>query len=84
MAELHVRNLPPEVHLWLRRRAQAQGRSMSAEAVAILRAALQGTQSGAGRNQAIDRLRAIRHRAHLGADARLAEELVREDRERSS
>ncbi|MGH3963472.1 MAG: FitA-like ribbon-helix-helix domain-containing protein [Pseudonocardiaceae bacterium] len=83
MAELHVRNLPPEVHLWLRQRAQAQGRSMSAEAIAILRAALQDAQSGAGRSQAIDRLRAIRQRAHLGADAPLAEELVRADRERS-
>jgi plasmid stability protein len=83
MAELHVRNLPPEVHLWLRQRAQAQGRSMSAEAIAILRTALQDAQSGAGRSQAIDRLRAIRQRAHLGADAPLAEELVREDRERS-
>lgn len=83
MAELHVRNLPPEVHLWLRQRAEAQGRSMSAEAVAILRAALQGAQSGVGRSQAVDQLRAIRRRTHLGASARLAEELVREDRERS-
>ncbi len=83
MAELHVRNFPPEVHLWLRQRAQAQGRSMSAEAVSILRAALQGAQPGAGRSQAIDRLRTIRRRAHLGADAPLAEELIREDRERS-
>jgi plasmid stability protein len=83
MAELHVRNLPPEVHLWLRQRAEAQGRSMSAEAVMILRAALQDAQRGAGRNQAIDQLRAIRQRAHLGTDARLAEELIREDRERS-
>jgi len=83
MAELHVRNLPPEVHLWLRQRAQVQGRSMSAEAVTILRAALQDAQPGAGRSQAIDRLRTIRQRAHLGADDRPAEELVREDRERS-
>jgi hypothetical protein len=56
---------------------------MSADAVTILRAALQDAQPGAGRSQAIDRLQAIRQRAHLGADARLAEELVREDRERS-
>ncbi|MGH3852587.1 MAG: FitA-like ribbon-helix-helix domain-containing protein [Pseudonocardiaceae bacterium] len=84
MAELHVRNLPPEIHLWLRQRAQAQGRSMSAEAVAILRTALRGAQSGAGRGRAIDRLAAIRRRARLGADDPLAEELVREDRERSS
>ncbi|MGH3981418.1 MAG: FitA-like ribbon-helix-helix domain-containing protein [Pseudonocardiaceae bacterium] len=83
MAELHVRNLPPEVHLWLRQRAAAQGRSMSAEAVAILRAALQGAQSGTGRSQAVDRLRAIRRRTHLGAEDPPAEELVRADRERS-
>jgi plasmid stability protein len=83
MTELHVRNLPPEVHLWLRQRAAAQGRSMSAETVAILRAALQGAQSAAGRSEAIDRLRTIRQRARLGADAPLAEELVRDDRERS-
>jgi hypothetical protein len=57
---------------------------MSAEAVAILRTALRGAQSGAGRSQAIDRLAAIRRRAHLGADDPLAEELVRDDRERSS
>ncbi|MGH3778798.1 MAG: hypothetical protein ACRDRR_24190 [Pseudonocardiaceae bacterium] len=61
----------------------AQGRSMSAEAIAIRRTALQDAQSGAGRSQAIDRLRAIRRRAHLGADAPLAEQLVRADRERS-
>lgn len=78
-----MRNVPLEVHTWLRQRAKAEGRSISAEAVVILRSALQGAQSGAGRRQAIDRLRAIRQRAHLGADARLAEELVREDRERS-
>ena len=56
---------------------------MSAEAIAILRAALQGAQSVAGRSRAVERLRAIRRRVHLGAGARLAEELVREDRERS-
>ncbi|MGH3928738.1 MAG: FitA-like ribbon-helix-helix domain-containing protein [Pseudonocardiaceae bacterium] len=83
MAELHVRNLPPEVHLWLRQRAAAEGRSMSAEAVVILRAALQGARPGGGRGQAIDRLRAIRRRVHLAADVPPAEELVREDRERS-
>ncbi len=83
MAELHFRNLPPEVQLWLRQRAAAQGRSMSAEAVAILRAALQGAQSRAGRSQAVEQLRAIRRRAHLGAEDRPAEELVRADRERS-
>jgi plasmid stability protein len=83
MAELHVRNLPPDVHAWLRQRAKAQGRSMSAEAVAILRSVRQGTQPEDGRSQAIDQLRAIRQRAQLGPDGPLAEELIRADRERS-
>jgi hypothetical protein len=56
---------------------------MSAEAVAILRAALQDAQPGAGRDQAIDRLQAIRQRNHLGPDVPRAETLIREDREQS-
>lgn len=83
MAELHVRNLPPEIHLWLRQRAEAQGRSMSAEAVAILRTVLEGTQSRSGRRDAIDQLRAIRQRTHTGPQTGHAEDLVRADRERS-
>jgi hypothetical protein len=55
---------------------------MSAEAVAILRAAPQDAQSGVGRSQAIGRLLVIRRREHHGVDVPLAEELVREDRER--
>jgi hypothetical protein len=39
------------------------------------------TPQGTGRSQAIDQLRTIRRRAHLGSDAHAAEELVREDRE---
>ena len=84
MAELHVRNLPPEGHAWLRQRAKAEGRSMSAEAVAILRSASQGAQSRAGRSDAIERLRAIRQRARIGADAPPSGDLVREDRQRSA
>jgi plasmid stability protein len=40
MAELHVRNLPPELHEQLRVQAAAEGRSMSAEAISLLRRAL--------------------------------------------
>ena len=83
MAELHLRNLPPEVHLWLRQRARAQGRSMSAEAVAILRAALHDAQPGVGRAHAIDQLRALRQRNHLGPDLPVAETLIRDDRDQS-
>lgn len=56
---------------------------MSAETVAILRAALAREQPTSGRRDAIGRLRAIQARAALGPDRPTAEDLVREDRERS-
>lgn len=40
-----------------------------------------GMQSDTSLSQAIDQLRAIRHRAYLGAQATLAEEPIRQDRE---
>lgn len=82
MPELHVRNLPPELHERLREQARAEGRSMSAEAIVLLRQALQsdGGQP-ARRRMAIARLTEIRGRSHLPADAPPAEQLVREDRD---
>lgn len=40
MATLHVRNVPPDVYDALRERAEREGRSISAETIAILRRAL--------------------------------------------
>ncbi len=45
MATLNIRNLPDDVHRRLRVRAAEQGRSMEAEARAILVAALTGEES---------------------------------------
>lgn len=81
MAELHVRNLPPELHERLREQASADGRSMSAEAVAILQQALLDNDRPARQRAAIERLREIQRRNVLPRDARTAEDLVREDRE---
>lgn len=40
MATLHVRNVPSELYEALRKRADAQGRSINAETIAILQRAL--------------------------------------------
>ena len=82
MAELHVRNLPPELHRRLREQADAEGRSMSAEAITLLRKALtRSDEQPAKERAAIELLRQIRRRSRLPADAPLAEQLVREDRD---
>lgn len=84
MCELHVRNLPSELHTRLRERAAAEGRSMSAQAVALLRQALQpAPDRTAKQRSAIDRLREIQQRSPLPTDAAPAEQLVREDRDSS-
>ena len=80
MAELHVRNIPPDVRERLRARAAAEGRSMSAEVVAILRQALDQT-AGAQRSEAVARLRRIQARNRLAPGHPPAEDLVREDRD---
>jgi plasmid stability protein len=81
MAELHVRNIPPDLLERLREQARAEGRSMSAEAVVLLRRAMHSTTSDASRQAAIDRLSEIRRRSRLPAGAPSAEQLVRADRD---
>lgn len=81
MPELHVRNLPPELHERLREQARLDGRSMSAEAVAILEQALMEGHQPKRRQHAIGRLRAVQRRNRLPDGAPTAEHLVREDRD---
>lgn len=81
MTELHVRNLSPDLHDLLRARAARQGRSMSGEALVILREALLQVDQPPRRASAITRLAALRERNPLPAGAPLAQDLVREDRE---
>lgn len=84
MPELHVRNLPRELHARLREQAGIDGRSMPAEAVALLRHALQPAAGQLEEQRAgIERLREIRRRSPLPASAPPAELLVREDRDRA-
>lgn len=82
MPELHVRNLSPELHERLREQAIADGRSMSAQAVALLQQALQPVGDQPARQRAaIERLQEIRRRSWLPEDGPPAEQLVREDRD---
>lgn len=82
MSELHVRNLPPELHQRLREQAIADGRSMSAEAVALLQQVLHPAGDKlASHRAAMERLREIQQRSRLPEGLPLAEELVREDRD---
>ena len=83
MPELHVRNVPADLHERLRRQAAAEGRSMSAEVVVLLRGCLEPADDRAARQQAaIERLREIRSRSPLPSTEAPAERLVREDRDR--
>ncbi len=82
MAELHVRNLPDDLHAALRARARAEGRSMSSQSVVLLEEALRVTDGAQlTRESAIARLRKIQSRSVLAQGTASAQELVREDRD---
>lgn len=82
MAELHVRSLPQELYEQLHALATAEGRSMSAQAVVLLRRSLQPDGEQPARTQAaVERLREIRRRSPLLAGMPTAELLVRVDRD---
>lgn len=81
MAELHVQNVPPDLLKRLSEQAASHGRSVSEEAIVLLRESLSSTGQTARRRTAIERLEAIRDRARLPIGAPTAEELIREDRD---
>lgn len=80
MATLHVRNVPDSLYQRLRDRADAQNRSLSAEVISLLDAALDES----GRDQATIladiRRRRFFHPAAVGAPDSAS--LLREDRDR--
>lgn len=80
MAELHVRNLPADLHERLRNRARRESRPVSAEVVALLRQALEDPEGATRRTDAIARLRRIQQHRPLPPGIPPAEDLVFEDR----
>ncbi len=80
MPTLHVRNVPESIYENLRRRAQEQNRSLSAEVIVLLDYALAETQN----NQA-ELLEGIRRRRFFQTErvgAPDSTKLLRQDRER--
>jgi plasmid stability protein len=78
---LHIRNVPDDVYVALRARAEREGRSMSAEVVAILRRTLLRRRDA---DELLAELRATRERAPLPPDAARPEDVIREDRDADS
>jgi plasmid stability protein len=80
MSILHVRNVPEELYARLKRRAEIQRRSLSAEVITLLEWAVEEAERAPGIT-----LRSIRQRrSYSPADAGAPDstELLRKDRER--
>jgi plasmid stability protein len=74
----HVRGIAPDVYEALRERAEANGRSINAEILAIVRADLEREPD---RARLLQELRRLRREVRLPAGAPPPEQLVREARD---
>ncbi|MFP4067907.1 MAG: FitA-like ribbon-helix-helix domain-containing protein [Spirochaetaceae bacterium] len=80
MATLHVRDFPDDVYTKLRALAEIENRSLSQEAIVLLKRAVELEGSNRERRRRI--VRALKENRPLRA-APEPEELIREDRNRS-
>ncbi len=81
MPDLYVRNVPTQLYEDLKRRAAAEGRSLSAEVIALLNAAI--NRSTTIDPEALERLREMRQRLlRTHGTFPSSVDLIREDRER--
>jgi plasmid stability protein len=78
VATLHVRNVPEPVYETLRERARLNGRSINAEALAIL---ADVAARGRSATPITDSIRELAGRIELPSDAPRAEEVIREIRD---
>jgi plasmid stability protein len=78
MPSLHVRNVPDDVYAALRARAEREGRSISQEAIAILRRSLMSRRDP---EDLLRDLRELRAQIQLPADAPKPEDTIREARD---
>ena len=79
VATLYVRDVPPELHVELKRWAAEAGRSVNAEVLVLL-----AREAARRREQAgwFGRVLELKERVALPPDAPLPEDLIREDRDR--
>src|SRR5687768_11184092 len=80
MATLYVRDVPDDLYRRLRARAQAEGRSVTAETIVLLRRAL--GSSAVSQRELLDRIAARRPFDPAAVGAPTSTELLREDRAR--
>jgi plasmid stability protein len=80
VAILHVRNVPEELYEFIRRRAEAQNRSISAEVITLLNRALIDTEASQADLLAGIRRRRFFRPGEVGAPD--STRLLREDRSR--
>ena len=78
MPALHIRNVPVDVVETLRRRAEADGRSLNAE---VLRVLTDAAARERRETPITNRLEEIARRINLPPDAPRPEELIRQDRD---
>ena len=80
MSILHVRNVPQELYVRLKQRAETQRRSLSAEVVTLLEWAIEEVDRASGMSLESIRRRRFFEPASVGAPSSTT--LLREDRER--
>jgi plasmid stability protein len=78
MPALYVRNVPPELYEALRARAEREGRSISAQTIAILKQELGFRRDP---EELLAEIRAFKKRVPWPADAPTPEEIIRKDRD---
>lgn len=78
MATLYVRDVPERLYKRLRARARRNGRSLNAEALAILEEA---TERDVDVDAIVDRLEARARKINLPPDAKPSDVIIREGRE---
>lgn len=76
MATLHVRNVPEDVYEALRARAASEGRSINAEAIAVLREALRPSS-----DDLLTEIRRLRATTRLPTGEFAPERIIRRDRD---
>ena len=83
MATLYVENVPDDIYKALRKRAQANHKSIAAEVIALLKQNIPTESELKRRRDFYDRLAELRAKPPSGAGPfPSAEEMIREDRDR--
>lgn len=80
MPTLHVRNVPPRLHARLRKLAELEKRSLTAEVVALLGEGIESRERKSGQARLLAEIR--RHRVNTPEGCPTSLDLLREDRER--